>query len=57
MCQIYPLPESTNKLGFEGTFCINKKRSYFNELNTNLETNFAEREKKINSLENSCNKM
>ena len=29
----YTLPECTNKPGYEGTFCVGLKRSYFNELN------------------------
>ena len=43
--------------GYEGTFCIKWKKSYFNEFNTKLETKFAEMEKKINRLEKRCNKM
>ena len=34
-----------------------KKRAVLMNLITKYETRFAEREKKINSLENSCNKM
>ena len=33
------------------------KRSYLNELKTKLEIKFSEKEKKIISLENSCNEI
>ena len=38
-------------------FVCTKKRNCFNELKTKYETKFAERENKVSSLENSCNKI
>ena len=51
----YTLPECTNKRGDEGTFYMVQKRELFQWIE--LQTKFVEREKKINNLENSCNKM
>ena len=54
----YILPKCKNKPGYECTFCMEwKKGVVLMNLITKYETRFAEREKKINSLENSCNKM
>ena len=47
MAESYTLPECTSKPGYEGIFVTSKKKKgYFEELKTKLETKFTGREKR-----------